>query len=422
MNNSEEGIYFPNLEEVEKASFLLKNVVEETPLLKNNTYSKRFGSNVFFKREDLQQVRSYKIRGAYNKMSSLSAKETENGIVCASAGNHAQGVAFACKSLKINGVIFMPSPTPKQKIEQVKMFGGKYVTINLIGDTFDDAYQYAKQECEANNKIFVHPFDDEKVIEGQATAGLEILKQSQQKIDYLFLPIGGGGLASGISTMFKLLSPNTKIIGVEPTGAAAMKTSIENNKNTTLQKIDKFVDGAAVQRVGDLTFAICRKNLDAIVTVDEGKVCQTILELYNKDAIVVEPAGALTIGALSQFSEEIKDKNVVCVVSGSNNDIVRMAEIKERALLYSELKHYFIVRFPQRAGALKEFVAEILGANDDITYFQYAKKSSRENGTAVVGIELKTTADFEPLVQRMKISNFYGDYINNKPDLFQFLV
>lgn len=301
------------------------------------------------------------------------------------------------------------------------MFGEKYVTIKLIGDTFDDAYNYAKKECDSEDKIFVHPFNDEKIIEGQATAGLEILEQSKHTVDYLFLPIGGGGLASGVSSMFRLLSPKTKIIGVEPKGAAAMKVSIEKGRVVNLEEIDKFVDGAAVQQVGDLTFAICKENLDTIVTVDEGKICQTILELYNKDAIVVEPAGALTIGALSQFAKEIKGKNVVCLVSGSNNDIARMAEIKERALLYKQLKHYFIVRFPQRAGALKEFVAEVLGENDDITFFEYSKKSSRENGPAVVGVELRCKEDLKPLVTRMKERNFFGEYLNDKPELFQYL-
>lgn len=413
--------YFPSLDNVKEAVTRLKNVTEVTPLLKNNTYSKRFNCNIYLKREDLQEVRSYKIRGAYNKMSSLSSDETQNGIVCASAGNHAQGVAFACKALKVNGTIFMPTPTPKQKVEQVKMFGESYVTIKLIGDTFDDAYNHAKKECDSENKTFVHPFNDEKIIEGQATVGLEILEQSRETIDYLFLPIGGGGLSSGVSSMFKLLSPKTKIIGVEPTGAAAMKKSIKEGNVITLEKIDKFVDGAAVQQVGDLTFAICKENLEEVVTVDEGKICQTILELYNKDAIVVEPAGALTIGALAQFSNEIKGKNIVCLVSGSNNDIARMAEIKERALLYGQLKHYFIVRFPQRAGALKEFVAEVLGENDDITFFEYSKKSSRENGPAVVGIELSSRDDFQPLLQRMKKRNFFGEYLNDKPDLFQYL-
>ncbi len=410
------------LVEVRNAMATLKNVAVVTPLMKSFTYSKLFDSNILLKREDLQHVRSYKIRGAYNKISSLSKKELANGIVCASAGNHAQGVAYSCKKLQIHGVIFMPEPTPKQKIEQVRMFGEEYVTVELVGDTFDDAYKAAKVFCEDESKNFVHPFNDEKIIEGQATVGLEILEQAVGSIDYVFVPVGGGGLAAGLSSVFKMLSPNTKIIGVEPKGAPSMKTAIEKNQVVRLSNIDKFIDGAAVQQVGDLTFSICKEYLDTMITVPEGKVCQTILDLYNKDAIVVEPAGALTLAALDQYANDIKGKNVVCIVSGSNNDITRTEEIKERALLYANLKHYFIIRFPQRVGALKEFVAEVLGPNDDITHFEYTKKSSREQGPAVVGIELKNQSDFEPLVNRMKEYNFFGEYLNNKPDLFQFLV
>ncbi|WP_394352002.1 threonine ammonia-lyase IlvA [Leptobacterium flavescens] len=415
-------LYIPRLEDVEKAASILENIVDKTPLMQNITYSRRLGANVLFKREDLQNVRSYKIRGAYNKINSLSAEERKRGIVCASAGNHAQGVALSCSELGIKGRIYMPFPTPKQKVEQVKMFGGEFIDIVLYGDTFDDSYQAAVTECEEAGKSFVHPFDDEKVIEGQATVGYEIIRQASKPIDYVFVPVGGGGLASGLSSIFNVLSPNTKIIGVEPEGAPSMKTSLEKGTNTKLEKIEKFVDGAAVQKVGDKTFEVCKLFLHNMVTVAEGKVCQTILDLYNKDAIVVEPAGALTIAALDQFKEEIKGKNVVCVLSGSNNDITRTAEIKERALLYAKLKHYFIIRFPQRAGALKQFVAEILGPDDDITHFQYSKKHNRENGPAVVGIELKNQEDLVPLIQRMKSHKFYGDYLNDKPDLFQFLV
>ncbi len=415
-------IYFPSLESVKAAAKKLNGVASKTPLSLNTNLSKQLNTAIFFKREDLQVVRSYKIRGAYNKMSSLKDDEKKRGIVCASAGNHAQGVALSCKLLQIKGTIFMPSPTPNQKIEQVKMFGEEFINIVIEGDTFDDAFKAAKQECDTKNKTFIHPFNDEKVIEGQATVGLEIFEQATEKIDYVFVPIGGGGLSSGLSTVFKNVSPETKIIGVEPEGAPSMLTSIRNKKNTTLHKIDPFVDGAAVKKVGDLNFAICQQNLDDVITVSEGKICQTILDLYNKDAIVVEPAGALSIAALDFFKDEIKGKNVVCVVSGSNNDITRTAEIKERALLYANLKHYFIVKFPQRAGALKEFVAEILGPNDDITHFEYTKKSNRTNGAAVVGLELKSADDLEPLIQRMKENNFFGDYLNDKPDLFQFLV
>ncbi len=415
-------IYTPTIKAVEEAVATLKNVAIETPLLKNYIYSEKFAANIFLKREDLQQVRSYKIRGAYNKISSITDEQRRNGIVCASAGNHAQGVAFACEKLKIHGTIVMPVPTPKQKVEQVKMFGGDYVDIELSGDTFDDAYKFAKHLCDTLGKTFVHPFDDEKIIEGQATVGLEIINQSKEIIDYVFVPVGGGGLASGLSSVFKQLSPNTKIIGVEPEGSPSMKTSISENRNVRLEKIDKFIDGAAVQQVGHLTFNICKENLHDMITVPEGKVCQTILDLYNREAIVVEPAGALTITALDFFAEEIKGKNVVCIISGSNNDITRTAEIKERALLYSQLKHYFIIRFPQRAGALKEFVIDVLGENDDITYFEYSKKTSKGNAPAVVGIELVKREDLSPLIARMKTLNFYGEYLNDKPNLFEFLV
>jgi len=415
-------VYRPTLSDVEKAVAVIKEVVTPTPLQLNLTASNKIGAQVYLKREDLQLVRSYKIRGAYNKISSLTNEERVNGVVCASAGNHAQGVAFSCKKLQIKGTIFMPVPTPNQKVEQVRLFGGEFCDIKLVGDTFDDAYLAAKVYEKENRLSFIHPFDDEKVIEGQATIGLELLEQANDTIDYVFVPVGGGGLASGLSSVFKQLSPTTKIIGVEPEGAPSMITSIKNNSNTTLSSVDKFVDGAAVKRVGELTYSICKELLDDMITVPEGKVCQTILELYSKDAIVVEPAGALTLAALDFYKVEIKGKNVVCLVSGSNNDISRTAEIKERALLYENLKHYFLVSFPQRAGALKEFVTEVLGPNDDITHFEYSKKHHREQGPAVVGIQLKKSEDFNLLLERMKEKSFYGEYLNNKPDLFQFLV
>ncbi|WP_271764857.1 threonine ammonia-lyase IlvA [Aquimarina algiphila] len=414
--------YFPELEDIQKAASIIKEVAMVTPLMDSIRYSRRYEANVLLKREDLQRVRSYKIRGAFNKISSLTKEELEKGVVCASAGNHAQGVAFACNHLGIEGTIYMPSVTPKQKIAQTEMFGGDYVKIVLEGDTFDDSFKAAMEACKSQGKTFVHPFEDPKTIEGQGTIGLEIFKQADVTIDYIFVAIGGGGLASGLCGAMKALSPKTKIIGVEPKGAPSMLSSIRNNKNTEIFDIDKFIDGAAVQKVGDLNFEICKEYLSDMYTVPEGLVCQTILDLYNRDAIVVEPAGALTLAALEFYKDKIKGKNVVCIVSGSNNDITRTAEIKERALLYADLKHYFIVRFPQRAGALKQFVGEVLGPNDDITHFEYSKKSSRENGPAVVGIELKDKKDLEPLISRMKELNFFGDYLNDKPDLFQFLI
>ncbi|MEC4004756.1 threonine ammonia-lyase IlvA [Flavobacterium sp. SUN052] len=408
--------------EIVQAKKQLNGVVQVTPLAENLNISDEFDATILLKREDLQVVRSYKIRGAYNKMSSLSDAEKSQGIVCASAGNHAQGVAYSCNLLQIQGVIYMPKTTPKQKIKQVQLFGKSFVEIVLVGDTFDDAYASAVEFATENYKKFIHPFDDFKVIAGQGTVGLEILSAFEKPIDYIFVPIGGGGLAAGLSTVFKELSPKTKIIGVEPLGAPAMKTAIENGNNAPLETIDKFVDGAAVKQVGDLTFNICKENLDDIILVPEGKVCTTILRLYNEEAMVVEPAGALTIAALDFYKDKIKGKNVVCIVSGSNNDIERTAEIKERSLLYEGLMHYFMVQFPQRPGALKEFVNTILGEDDDITYFQFAKKTSREVGSVIVGLELKNKTDIEPIKANMKQHGFEYRYLNEKEDLYSQLI
>ena len=415
-------MYKVALDKVNEAKANLESVVLETPLTINATQSRKFSSSIYLKREDLQQVRSYKIRGAFNKISSLSQSELQKGVVCASAGNHAQGVAFSCSKLQIKGYIFMPTPTPKQKIEQVKMFGGKYVEVILTGDTFDDAFNDAKKFGDRHQMSFIHPFDDEKVIEGQATIAMEILQQSEVGIDYLFLPVGGGGVASGMSAVFKELSPKTKIIGVEPMGAPSMSKAFQQGFPVKLKYIDKFVDGASVKKVGALNFELCKQHLDEIATVHEGKICQTILDMYNKEAIVVEPAGAMTVAVLDQYENEIAGKNVVCLLSGSNNDITRTEEIKERALLHAGVKHYFVVRFPQRAGALRDFIDKVLGPNDDITHFEYSKKQSRENAPAVVGIELGNSSELNALVERMKAFKFYGEYLNDKPDLFQFLV
>lgn len=315
----------------------------------------------------------------------------------------------------------MPITTPPQKAKQVKLFGKDKVDIVLRGDSLDDAFDEANRFCEEDGAVFIHPFDDEKIIAGQGTIGLELLEDCDQPIDYLFVPIGGGGLASGIITVFKQLSPNTKIIGVEPVGAASMKTAIEQGDIVTLKDIDDFVDGAAVERAGDLTFEICRNHLEDIALVPEGKVCTTILRMYNEEAIVVEPAGALTVSALDFYKEQIEGKNVVCVVSGSNNDIIRMQEIKERSLMYEGLKHYFLVQFPQKPGVFKEFVNDVLGPNDDVVYFQYAKKNNRESGPAVVGIELQDPNDLGKIEEQLKQRKFSYRYLNEKTDLFTIL-
>lgn len=411
-----------DIKNIQKAKDIVRDVALITPLQLNERLSEQYDANVYFKREDLQPIRSFKLRGAYHKIYKLSDAERKLGIVCASAGNHAQGVALACNKLGIKGTIFMPVPTPKQKLNQVRMFGGENIETRLVGDTFDDAYAAAQLFKDQSNSIFIHPFEDKHVVIGQATLALELIEQAQDPIDYILVPIGGGGLISGVLHVFKTLSPNTKVIGIEPEGAPAMHQSLENGKNTELNSIDPFVDGAAVRKVGDDAYDLCDKYLDKLVLVSEGKICQSILKLYNREAIVVEPAGAMSTASLKMIGEEIKGKNVVCLICGGNNDITRMAEIKERALLEAKLLHYFIVRFPQRAGALKEFVADVLGPKDDITFFEYSKKNNRSNGPAVVGIELKNPDDFDPLVKRMKSKGFYGDYINNKPDLFQFLI
>lgn len=421
MLDTTQHVALPDLDNIYLAADRLRGIAVHTPLQENLNLSDRFGANIFLKREDLQVVRSYKIRGAFNKMAALPNEALAKGVVCASAGNHAQGLAYACRKMAVKGIIFMPTTTPNQKVKQVKLFGKEFVQVELVGDTYDDAYNAAMTYVETHDSTFVHPFDDVLVMEGQGTVGLEIFKDANFKIDYLLMAIGGGGLASGVSTVFKQLSPKTKLIGVEPLGSPSMKISIDEGRVVPLDHIDKFVDGAAVKRVGDTTFEICRQNLDRVLLVPEGKVCTTILQLYNEEAIVAEPAGALSIAALDLIKDEIKGKNVVCLVGGGNNDITRTEEIKERSLLYEGLKHYFIIRFPQRAGAFRDFL-NVLGPTDDITRFEYTKKTNRDTGPAVVGIELKHRADFEPLIERMQAQNIVFEYLNDQPDLFQFLI
>ena len=411
----------PLLEGVQYAKLQLKEVCKETVLELNKRLSEMTGAFVFLKREDLQQVRSFKIRGAYNKIASLTPQERERGIVCASAGNHAQGFAFACNHLKIRGRVYMPATAPQQKIAQVKMFGEGFVETILTGDTYDACQKVALDTAKKEGQTFIHAFDDVQVIEGQATIALEMIAQHTEGFDYVFVPVGGGGLVSGILTVFKALSPKTKIIGVEPEGAQSMKLALELNKRIPLKEMDRFVDGAAVRQVGALPFEICKEFLDDLVHVPEGKICQAILDLYNKEGIVAEPAGALAIAALDLVEYDLKNKNIGVLLCGGNNDILRMPEIKERALLYANLKHYFIIDFPQRAGALKQFVNEVLGPEDDITHFEFSKKSSKSVAPAVVGIELKSKDDLGFLVDRMKNHNFNFDYLNEKENLFQFL-
>ncbi|TVY01471.1 threonine ammonia-lyase IlvA [Cohnella terricola] len=422
-NNSSQPEFAVPLADILNAHRVLQGVVTPTPLQHNRALSAKFGCNVYLKREDLQIVRSFKIRGAYYLIASLSPEERSQGVVCASAGNHAQGVAFSCQQLDIPGIIFMPATTPRQKINQVKLFGGDKVEIRLIGDTFDDSYAEAIRFSERENLPFVHPFDDPRIVAGNGTVGKEIIEGGAPSIDLLLVTIGGGGLASGVSTYMKAISPSTRIVGVEPEGAPSMQQAFQASQVVTLAEIDKFVDGAAVKKVGELNYAICRELLDEVVVVPEGRVCTTILELYNEHAIVAEPAGALTVAALTAMDpEELRGKNVVCVISGGNNDIDRMQEIKERSLIFEGLKHYFMINFPQRAGALREFLDDVLGPNDDIVQFEYTKKHNKENGPALVGIELKSPEDYDGLLQRMRSKGLHFIELNKDPLLFNLLI
>ena len=402
--------YFPAAGDIEAAARVLEEILEPTPINRDGNLSEKYEADIFLKREDLQIVRS------------LSGEALKNGIVCASAGNHAQGVALSCNRLHITGSIYMPTTTPKQKIEQVKMFGKEYVRIVLTGDTFDAANTAAIKYAEENGKTFIPPFDDPKIIEGQGTIGLEMSRQFKSPVDYVFIPIGGGGLASGVGAYLRQVWPGVKLIGVEPAGAACMKTAIDRGEITDLEHIDKFVDGAAVKKAGSYTFEVCRKVLDDIVLVPEGAVCTTIIDMYNKSAIVVEPAGALSIAALRFYADRIKGKRVACIVSGSNNDITRMEEIREKSLIYEGLKHYFLVTFPQKAGAILSFVRDVIGPTDDLVYIQYIKKTNKEEGPALIGIEVADKSGYDALIKRMEEHHIAYEYINENNKLFEILI
>lgn len=406
--------------DIQGAYARLKSVVHHTPLQINANLSRKYQCKVYLKREDLQIVRSYKLRGAYNMMSQMSSEQLAKGVVCASAGNHAQGFAYSCKKLNVKGVVFMPIPSPQQKVSQTKMFGEDFVEVKLVGDTFDDTAIAAKAYTQEHGMTFIPPFDHPSIIEGQATVGVEIIEDyhqlEQTPIDYIFMPVGGGGLSAGVGTYFKEVSPHTKVVGLEPEGAPSMLAAFQAKHPVELASIDKFVDGAAVKRIGDVTFAFCKDAIDDMHLVPEGKICSTILQMYNEEAIVVEPAGAMSIATLDDYAEQIKGKTIVCIVSGSNNDIDRMQEIKERSLVYEGLKHYFLIRFAQRPGALKDFVNLVLGPTDDITRFEYMQKHNKEAGPALVGLELKLKKDYDILMENMKKYQINFTEINKEDD------
>jgi threonine dehydratase len=414
---------FKNLfSQIQTAEKNLQNVISKTPLVFSPRLSKKYNCEVWLKREDLQVVRSYKIRGAYNLMCQLSPVQKKQGVVCASAGNHAQGVALACAKLKTKGVIFMPTQTPKQKIDRVLYFGGKWIKLELCGETFDETSQLAQAYCKKHSSVFVHPFDNEKIIAGQGTVGLEILEQLPKAPNFVIAPIGGGGLCSGLGIYLKTLLPDLKLIGTEPAGASCMNHAFNLGKPEALEKIDKFIDGAAVKKAGELTYKICKQTVNKLLQIPEGKVCTEMIALYQQDGIIAEPAGALAVASLDSIKDEIKNKVVVCIISGGNNDMSRYAEVTERSLVYLGLKHYFLINFSQKPGALRKYLDQALGKNDDITLFEYTKKNNRENGPALIGVELQNKNDYQPLLNRMKKIGLDFEVINSGSVLYKFLI
>ncbi|HEL2056265.1 TPA: threonine ammonia-lyase IlvA [Streptococcus suis] len=410
---------------VEQAYEVLKRVVVRTPLDYSRYLSEKYGATIYIKRENEQRVRSFKIRGAYYAISQLSDEEKSLGVVCASAGNHAQGVAYTCQEMQIPATIFMPITTPQQKIGQVRFFGGDFVDIRLVGDTFDESAQAAQEFTKESGKTFIDPFDDANVQAGQGTVAYEILEEAEEQsvsFDQILVPVGGGGLVAGVSAFLKENAPEIKIIGVEANGARSMKAAFDKGRPIKLASIDKFADGIAVQKVGASTYEVARKHVDKLIGVDEGWISGTILDLYSKLGIVAEPAGAATVAALEVIKDKIKGQTICCIISGGNNDINRMPEMEERALIYEGIKHYFVVNFPQRPGALREFVNDILGPNDDITRFEYIKRANKGTGPVLIGIALGNKEDYVQFLSRLE--DFDPQYINlhENDSLYKMLV
>ena len=401
----------------------MKRLFEPTPLQRNAYLSQRHGAEIWLKREDLSPVRSYKIRGAYNAIRKhLDRAPEARRFVCASAGNHAQGVAYVCRHFGVHGVVFMPITTPQQKVDKTRAFGGDNIEIRLIGDYFEDTLAAARACCDAEGAVFLPPFDDDDVIEGQASVAVELMEQAPETIDMVVLPVGGGGLAAGVVRYLSALSPQTGFRFVEPAGGRSLAAALEAGAPVTLERVDSFVDGAAVARVGARTFAALERIDPAhVLAAPEDRICTTMIALLNVEGIVLEPAGALAIDALGDLQEEIAGKRVVCITSGGNFDFERLPEVKERALKFAGLKKYFILRFPQRPGALKEFL-NILGPDDDITRFEYLKKSARNFGSVLIGIEAKDPADFTAICARRDEAGMVWQDITDDEALSQFLI
>jgi len=396
-------------------------VIRETPLQYCDFLSKKFWAKIYLKREDQQIVRSYKIRGAYNFISSLWEKEKEKWVVAASAWNHAQWVAYVCNKLQIKWTIFMPKTTPNQKVRKTKKFGGDFIDIQLVWDNFDEAYSASVKYCDEHGAVFVHPFDDEKVIAGQGTIALEVLEQiGNKEIDYFLVPIGWGGLISWISTFVKSLAENTKVIGFEPTGSPDFYQSYKKWEIVSIDKVDVFADGVAVKTPWKKTFQIVKKLVDDIKLVEEGLIWKYLLDTIDDAWIILEPAWALSIAWLEKVKNEIKWKTVVCILSWWNFDLTRLPEVKERALKYEGLKRYFIIKFPQRPGALRDFL-NLLWENDDIVFFEYMKKHSKQSWPALVGIETHEKENFKQLIARFEKNNIDFEDITDT-DMFEMLI
>ena len=409
-------------DDVRAAAARLRDVVVRSPLERNERLSELLGADVWFKREDLQPVRSYKLRGAYNFIASLTDAERARGVVCASAGNHGQGVAYTCRRLGVQCRVVLPRTTPRQKRDQIAALGGACTTIVVEGHTYDDAHQAATVLAGEDGAVLVPPFDDPRVIAGQGTVALEVVEQLGRPPDLLVVPVGGGGLLAGTVVALAEYAPRARVVGVEPAGAASMQAALAAGKPVTLPSVDSFVDGAAVRRVGSYTFGLVRDLVDAVVSVPEGAVCTSMLQLYQRDGIIAEPAGALAVAALADGLAVPAGETVVCIISGGNNDVSRYGEVVERSLVHEGLKHYFLVEFPQEPGALRGFLDNVLGPTDDITLFEYVKKNNREIGPALVGIEVANTTDVGPLLDRMDASGLHIERISAGSPAFRFLV
>ncbi len=406
---------------VDEAAERLAGVATRTPLQLNERLSAATGAFIWLKREDLQPVRSYKIRGAYNLISQLDETQRDAGVICASAGNHGQGVAFACARLEIRGRIFVPATTPRQKRERILALGEGRVDLIVTGDSYDDAAAAAELEARTSSATLVPAFDDERTIAGQGTVAKEIVEQFGRAPDVLVAPVGGGGMISGCLTYLAERHPGTRVVGAEPGGAASMTAALAAGSPVDLDRMDTFVDGAAVRRAGELTFKVVQRHRPELYAVPEGRICSEMLALYQTEGIVTEPAGALATASLGLFRPE-PGQTVVAIVSGGNNDVSRYAEIVERSLVYEGRKHYFLVNFPQEPGALRRFLDEVLGPEDDITHFEYVKRSNRETGPALVGIELGDPGSFTDLLLKMDASPITFEVVSSDTPFYRFLV